>query len=71
MTDTLKRQPWRIIWPTTKKYDAAPEAAVETPLSAAANHPVKSSGRNHRHAHAATTALPTPAVVRTGPLLTD
>ena len=24
MTDTLKRQPWRIVWPTTKKYDAAP-----------------------------------------------
>ncbi len=23
MTDTLKRQPWRLLWPTTKKYDAA------------------------------------------------
>ncbi len=23
MTDTLKRQPWRILWPATKKYDAA------------------------------------------------
>ena len=22
MTDTLKRQPWRILWPATKKYDA-------------------------------------------------
>ena len=22
MTDTLKRQPWRIVWPATKKYDA-------------------------------------------------
>ena len=22
MTDTLKRQPWRIVWPSTKKYDA-------------------------------------------------
>ena len=21
MTDTLKRQPWRILWPSTKKYD--------------------------------------------------
>ena len=23
MTDTLKRQPWRVFWPTTKKYEAA------------------------------------------------
>ena len=23
MTDTLKRQPWRIVWPSTKKYNAA------------------------------------------------
>ncbi len=23
MTDTLKRQPWRILWPSTKKYDAS------------------------------------------------
>ena len=29
MTDTLKRQPWRLIWPTTKKY---PEATQEIPL---------------------------------------
>ncbi len=23
MTDTLKRQPWRVVWPSTKKYEAA------------------------------------------------
>ena len=23
MTDTLKRQPWRLLWPSTKKYDGA------------------------------------------------
>ena len=29
LTDTLKRQPWRVIWPTTKKYpeEASPSAA--------------------------------------------
>ena len=26
-TDTVKRQPWRLIWPSTKKYDEAPKAA--------------------------------------------
>lgn len=30
MTDTLKRQPWRLIWPTTKKY---PEEVEEIYLS--------------------------------------
>jgi len=26
-TDTVKRQPWRLVWPTTKKYPAAGEAS--------------------------------------------
>ncbi len=37
MTDTLKRQPWRIVWPTTKKYDAtvAPDGvAASSPKTA-------------------------------------
>ena len=37
MTDTLKRQPWRIVWPTTKKYEAkiAPGGvAAATPTTA-------------------------------------
>lgn len=40
MTDTLKRQPWRILWPSTKKYDAAPvaEIAVTTPESSKPKH---------------------------------
>ena len=36
MTDTLKRQPWRIVWPSTKKYDtAAPvnEVAASSPTT--------------------------------------
>ncbi len=28
MTDTLKRQPWRAVWPSTKKYDAAPNGVA-------------------------------------------
>ena len=37
MTDTLKRQPWRIVWPSTKKYDTnAPvnEVAASSPTTA-------------------------------------
>ncbi len=36
MTDTLKRQPWRIVWPSTKKYDTkAPvnEVAAASPTT--------------------------------------
>lgn len=35
MTDTLKRQPWRIVWPSTKKYDVAPvnEVAASSPTT--------------------------------------
>lgn len=39
MTDTLKRQPWRIFWPSTKKYDGPVEAtdpaSLPPPLAAA------------------------------------
>lgn len=34
MTDTLKRQPWRVIWPSTKKYDEALTAEA-SPMTAA------------------------------------
>lgn len=30
MTDTLKRQPWRVLWPSTKKYDTALVAETQT-----------------------------------------
>ena len=62
MTDTLKRQPWRLVWPTTKKYDAP---AVTT----TATHPARITARSDHQARAA--ALATPPVVRGGPLLTD
>ena len=29
MTDTLKRQPWRLLWPTTKKYEIAATGFAE------------------------------------------
>ncbi len=67
MTDTLKRQPWRIVWPTTKKYDA-PQLGGTPPI-AASTHPARTTVRGDHHARAAATA--TPAVVRSGPLLTD
>ena len=41
MTDTLKRQPWRLLWPSTKKYQVAatdadaPAAASASPTPAA------------------------------------
>ena len=28
MTDTLKRQPWRVVWPSTKKYAARPNGVA-------------------------------------------
>ena len=31
MTDTLKRQPWRVIWPSTKKYDAPVNEVAASP----------------------------------------
>ena len=38
MTDTLKRQPWRILWPSTKKYDGPtvatdPDSLAVTPVA--------------------------------------
>ncbi len=42
LTDTLKRQPWRVIWPTTKKYPE--EAAPSAPASPAPARP-KPRGR--------------------------
>ncbi len=40
-SDTLKRQPWRLIWPTTKKYPGDNVAATQpgaTPIPAARQH---------------------------------
>jgi paraquat-inducible protein B len=52
-TDTVKRQPWRLIWPTTKKYPDQPTAATATPAPSPAKakakstpRPVKRSGRS-------------------------
>ena len=33
MTDTLKRQPWRVLWPSTKKYDGPVEATDPATLA--------------------------------------
>ena len=72
MTDTLKRQPWRIVWPTTKKYDVAvPQAGVEVPSGAASLRDAKPPTRNHRRASEVPSGASTRAVVRSGPLLTD
>jgi hypothetical protein len=40
-SDTVKRQPWRLIWPSTKKYDGDP--APEKPATA-----TKARGANKR-----------------------
>ncbi len=37
MTDTLKRQPWRIVWPTTKKYDATAPALKTASINGVAS----------------------------------
>ena len=52
MTDTLKRQPWRILWPSTKKYDGAlvAENAVSGPGAAPTPTPAGNARRLHRHA---------------------
>ena len=63
MTDTLKRQPWRIIWPTTKKYDDAPAAADEV-------RPAKAEVHGSHRGRAAAAAA-TPVALRSRPLLTD
>jgi ABC-type transporter Mla subunit MlaD len=33
-TDTIKRQPWRLIWPSTKTYPDAPKETPESPRAA-------------------------------------
>ena len=35
-TDTVKRQPWRLVWPSTKKYGDDPQPAPRLKVSAAA-----------------------------------
>ena len=45
MTDTLKRQPWRIIWPSTKKYDGPSEATDPANLAPS---PVVAARTRHR-----------------------
>ncbi|HEV7403857.1 MAG TPA: MlaD family protein [Chthoniobacteraceae bacterium] len=47
-SDTVKRQPWRLIWPSTKKYDdAKPAERVEErkPAETVERKPVKKRGR--------------------------
>ncbi len=34
MTDTLKREPWRLIWPSTKSYGSDKDKDKETPETA-------------------------------------
>ena len=71
MSDTLKRQPWRILWPSTKKYDAAAPEAVPVAVPVEKGRLKQgASARGNGHVHGAA-APATPAVVRNGPLLTD
>ena len=44
-TDTVKRQPWRLVWPSTKKYDDEP---VATPLPVRRAVPVKRTTSRQR-----------------------
>ena len=44
MTDTLKRQPWRLLWPSTKKYQIA-ASGMEEP--AASPSPAAATGAKH------------------------
>ncbi len=53
MTDTLKRQPWRVFWPSTKKYDGPtvatdPDSLAVTPVATTKvrRHAGNSSTRN-------------------------
>ena len=69
MTDTLKKQPWRIIWPTTKKYEIVPGEG-NAAAAPAAPHPAKALSRGPHRARGAAVAA-TPGEIRTGPLLTD
>ena len=51
MTDTLKRQPWRIIWPSTKKYDGPAEATDPANLAPVPVAATKVSRRSERPTH--------------------
>ena len=69
MSDTLKRQPWRIIWPATKKYDAPPGSGMEVPVAATTG--VRPSKPVARERRARAAGSDEPREVRSGPLLTD
>jgi ABC-type transporter Mla subunit MlaD len=47
-SDTLKRQPWRLIWPTTKKYPATPGPRASAETSLATPIPVRRAPPVHR-----------------------
>src|SRR5262249_40195359 len=50
-SETIKTQPWRLIWPTTKKY---PEASPTPPLAG----PGPTSGRSTARARPRSSATP-------------
>ena len=47
MTDTLKRQPWRLLWPATKKYELAASGA-DAPAASPSPAPVAAAKRARR-----------------------
>ncbi len=58
MTDTLKRQPWRLVWPGTKKY-AEPSTTI-TKVPAAQGGPATLVTRENRSARGASTTTVRP-----------
>ncbi len=53
MTDTLKRQPWRVVWPSTKKYDGPVEVTEPTNLAPSPTPRARSSARGRHSTTAA------------------
>ena len=47
MTDTLKRQPWRLLWPSTKKYEIA-ATGVDAPAASPSPSPTPAAGKHQR-----------------------
>lgn len=58
MTDTLKRQPWRLVWPGTKKYDEPSTTITKVP--AAQGGPATLVTREKRSARGASTTTVRP-----------
>ena len=63
MTDTLKRQPWRLVWPGTKKYDEGSTTVTKVP--AAQGGPATLVTREKRGVRGASTTMVRPGSTST------